>query len=78
MTAQALRLPFAFVPDATDLLADEHLAERRFFVKAGEYRVPGAAIPHVGDAARIDAGACAWAGRRPMCSRASWDTRRAT
>ena len=42
MTAQALRLPFAFVPDASDLLNDEHLAERGFFVKSGEYRLPGA------------------------------------
>ncbi len=31
MTAQALRMPFAFVPSAADLLSDEHLAERGFF-----------------------------------------------
>ena len=31
MTAQAFRLPFAFVPTAADLLTDEHLAERGFF-----------------------------------------------
>jgi crotonobetainyl-CoA:carnitine CoA-transferase CaiB-like acyl-CoA transferase len=31
MTAQALRMPFAFVPSASDLLQDEHLAERGFF-----------------------------------------------
>lgn len=47
MTAQALRLPFAFVPTAADLLADEHLAERQFFArvpnpKDGEIVVPGA------------------------------------
>jgi crotonobetainyl-CoA:carnitine CoA-transferase CaiB-like acyl-CoA transferase len=46
MTAQALRMPFAPVPDAADLLADEHLAERAFFATvatpAGELRLPGA------------------------------------
>ncbi len=47
MTAQALRLPFAFVPDARDLLSDEHLAERGFFEhlqhpKAGAITLPGA------------------------------------
>jgi crotonobetainyl-CoA:carnitine CoA-transferase CaiB-like acyl-CoA transferase len=46
MTAQALRLPFAFVPTASDLLNDEHLAERGFFVTqktaAGEVTIPGA------------------------------------
>jgi crotonobetainyl-CoA:carnitine CoA-transferase CaiB-like acyl-CoA transferase len=46
-TAQALRMPFAFVPDAAQLLADEHLAAREFFVKhkyaaAGEVTLPGA------------------------------------
>ncbi len=45
MTAQALRLPFAFVPNAPDLLSDEHLAERAFFeqVSAGGDRltIPG-------------------------------------
>jgi benzylsuccinate CoA-transferase BbsE subunit len=46
-TAQALRLPFAFVPTAADLLADAHLAERRFFARlpnpgGGEVAVPGA------------------------------------
>ncbi|MEX2245374.1 MAG: CoA transferase [Dehalococcoidia bacterium] len=47
MTAQALRMPFAFVPTASDLLSDDHLAERRFFEtvqhpKAGELKLPGA------------------------------------
>jgi crotonobetainyl-CoA:carnitine CoA-transferase CaiB-like acyl-CoA transferase len=42
MTAQALRMPFAYVPSASDLLQDEHLAERNFFAKAGEYALPGA------------------------------------
>ncbi|MDP9236641.1 MAG: CoA transferase [Chloroflexota bacterium] len=47
MTAQALRLPFAFVPSASDLQSDEHLAERGFFEKqkhpvAGEITLPGA------------------------------------
>ena len=47
MTAQALRLPFAYVPTASDLLSDEHLAERGFFVrqthpKAGAITLPGA------------------------------------
>jgi crotonobetainyl-CoA:carnitine CoA-transferase CaiB-like acyl-CoA transferase len=47
MTAQALRMPFAFVPNAGDLLSDEHLAERNFFAgvkhpKAGELRLAGA------------------------------------
>jgi crotonobetainyl-CoA:carnitine CoA-transferase CaiB-like acyl-CoA transferase len=41
MTAQAMRMPFAYVPSAGDLLQDEHLAERRFFEKAGEYVIPG-------------------------------------
>jgi len=46
MTAQALRMPFASVPDAADLLQDEHLAERAFFetmqTPAGVVRLPGA------------------------------------
>jgi crotonobetainyl-CoA:carnitine CoA-transferase CaiB-like acyl-CoA transferase len=52
MTAQALRMPFAFVPDAADLLAPEHpvgehLAARGFFARVakpggGEVAVPGA------------------------------------
>lgn len=46
MTAQALRMPFAPVPSAGDLLQDEHLADRDFFetlaTPAGELRVPGA------------------------------------
>ena len=45
MTAQALRLPFAFVPTPSDLLSDEHLAERGFFEKieskAGPLTIPG-------------------------------------
>ena len=45
MTAQALRLPFAFVPTTSDLLSDEHLAERAFFekveTKAGTLTIPG-------------------------------------
>lgn len=44
-TAQALRLPFAFVPTASDLLQDEHLAARGFFQRmatpAGEITLPG-------------------------------------
>jgi crotonobetainyl-CoA:carnitine CoA-transferase CaiB-like acyl-CoA transferase len=45
-TAQALRLPFAFVPNAADLLSDEHLAERAFFErvpvpKDGDVTIPG-------------------------------------
>jgi len=32
-TAQELRMPFALVPTAADLLEDEHLAERAFFVE---------------------------------------------
>ncbi len=31
MTAQAFRMPFAFVPSSEDLLSDEHLAARAFF-----------------------------------------------
>jgi crotonobetainyl-CoA:carnitine CoA-transferase CaiB-like acyl-CoA transferase len=47
MTAQALRLPFAYVPTVADLLPDEHLAERKFFEKVpnpadGELTIPGA------------------------------------
>ncbi len=45
MTAQALRLPFAFVPTVADLLSDEHLAERQHFARvatpAGEITIPG-------------------------------------
>ncbi len=45
MTAQAFRLPFAFVPNAEDLLSDEHLAERGFFERTptpgGELTIPG-------------------------------------
>lgn len=45
LTAQALRLPFAFVPTVADLLTDEHLAERGFFkpmhTAAGELTMPG-------------------------------------
>jgi CoA:oxalate CoA-transferase len=45
--AQALRMPFAYVPDASDLLSDEHLAERTFFEtmehpSAGKLTLPGA------------------------------------
>jgi len=47
MTAQALRMPFAFVPSAADLLSDEHLEARRCFATvehpvAGALRLPGA------------------------------------
>jgi crotonobetainyl-CoA:carnitine CoA-transferase CaiB-like acyl-CoA transferase len=47
MTAQALRMPFAYVPSASDLLADEHIAERGFLHKvehpaAGAVTLPGA------------------------------------
>ncbi len=46
MTAQAFRMPFALVPDASDLLADEHLAQRGFFEEvdsaAGKVKLPGA------------------------------------
>jgi crotonobetainyl-CoA:carnitine CoA-transferase CaiB-like acyl-CoA transferase len=42
LTAQALRMPFAYVPSASDLLEDEHLAEREFFATANGLRVPGA------------------------------------
>jgi len=42
LTAQALRMPFAYVPDAADLLRDEHLAERGFFERAsGGVVIPG-------------------------------------
>jgi crotonobetainyl-CoA:carnitine CoA-transferase CaiB-like acyl-CoA transferase len=41
LTAQALRMPFAYVPSAGELLQDEHLAERGFFEKAGDYVIPG-------------------------------------
>jgi crotonobetainyl-CoA:carnitine CoA-transferase CaiB-like acyl-CoA transferase len=46
LTAQALRMPFAYVPNASDLLNDEHLAERGFLQRidtaAGSVTVPGA------------------------------------
>jgi crotonobetainyl-CoA:carnitine CoA-transferase CaiB-like acyl-CoA transferase len=46
LTAQALRMPFAYVPSASDLLSDEHLAERGFLQKmaspAGDVVMPGA------------------------------------
>ncbi|MBI5288109.1 MAG: CoA transferase [Chloroflexi bacterium] len=45
MTAQALRLPFAFVPTVADLLSDEHLAERHHFehvaTPGGDLTIPG-------------------------------------
>jgi len=46
MTAQALRMPFAFVPTVGDLLEDPHLAERGFFQRiehpqAGELTYAG-------------------------------------
>jgi crotonobetainyl-CoA:carnitine CoA-transferase CaiB-like acyl-CoA transferase len=45
MTAQALRLPFAPVPNACDLLEDEHLVARGFFPEvataAGTMRFAG-------------------------------------
>ena len=42
LTAQALRMPFAYVPTAADLLQDEHLAERGFFERAsGGMTIPG-------------------------------------
>jgi crotonobetainyl-CoA:carnitine CoA-transferase CaiB-like acyl-CoA transferase len=41
LTAQAMRMPFAYVPSAGELLQDEHLAERGFFEKADEYVIPG-------------------------------------
>jgi crotonobetainyl-CoA:carnitine CoA-transferase CaiB-like acyl-CoA transferase len=42
MTAQALRMPFAYVPSAGELLEDEHLAERAFFEAAdGGMKIPG-------------------------------------
>ena len=48
-TAQELRMPFALVPTAADLLADEHLAERAFFVEiehpgGAKLRHPGAPL----------------------------------
>jgi len=45
MTAQALRLPFAFVPDAARLLADEHLAARRFFETVAQPGVGAISVP---------------------------------
>jgi crotonobetainyl-CoA:carnitine CoA-transferase CaiB-like acyl-CoA transferase len=47
MTAQALRMPFAYVPTACELLTDEHIAERGFLAqvehpKAGTVTQPGA------------------------------------
>ena len=41
-TAQALRMPFAYVPTAADLLESEHLAARGFFEQVGGYSIPGA------------------------------------
>jgi crotonobetainyl-CoA:carnitine CoA-transferase CaiB-like acyl-CoA transferase len=41
-TAQALRMPFAYVPSAPELLESEHLAARGFFQKAGGHTIPGA------------------------------------
>jgi crotonobetainyl-CoA:carnitine CoA-transferase CaiB-like acyl-CoA transferase len=42
MTAQALRMPFAYVPTAADLLQDEHLAARGFFERpGGDVAIPG-------------------------------------
>lgn len=39
--AQALRLPFAFVPTVADLLKDEHLTAREFFEKVNGLTIPG-------------------------------------
>jgi crotonobetainyl-CoA:carnitine CoA-transferase CaiB-like acyl-CoA transferase len=45
LTAQALRLPFAFVPSVADLVSDEHLADRQFFERVptavGETMIAG-------------------------------------
>jgi crotonobetainyl-CoA:carnitine CoA-transferase CaiB-like acyl-CoA transferase len=46
MTAQALRMPFAFVPTACELLTDDHIAERGFMAevqhpKAGAVKQAG-------------------------------------
>jgi len=50
-TAQELRMPFALVPTASDLLEDEHLAERDFFV---EIEHPGGAkLRHAGAPLRM-------------------------
>ena len=48
-TAQELRMPFALVPTAADLLEDKHLAERAFFVEiehpgGAKLRHPGAPL----------------------------------
>jgi len=48
-TAQELRMPFALVPTAADLLEDKHLAERAFFVEIEhpggiKIRHPGAPV----------------------------------
>jgi crotonobetainyl-CoA:carnitine CoA-transferase CaiB-like acyl-CoA transferase len=40
-TAQALRMPFAYVPNAADLLESEHLAARNFFQKVNGSMLPG-------------------------------------
>ena len=81
MTAQALRMPFATVPNAADLLGDAHLAEREFFEQqatpAGELRLPGAPFrmsetPLHGIRRRNEAR------RTPTCSSANSDTRRTT
>jgi crotonobetainyl-CoA:carnitine CoA-transferase CaiB-like acyl-CoA transferase len=40
-TAQALRMPFAYVPTAADLLENEHLAARGFFRDVGDRKLPG-------------------------------------
>jgi crotonobetainyl-CoA:carnitine CoA-transferase CaiB-like acyl-CoA transferase len=42
MTAQALRMPFAYVPNAADLLQDEHLTERGIFERpTSDLALPG-------------------------------------
>jgi formyl-CoA transferase len=52
-TAQALRMPFAFVPSVKDLLEDEHLAERRFFTSV-EHPATGE-LPYAGAPFRMSA-----------------------
>ena len=41
-TAQAFRMPFAYVPTVADLLESEHLGARGFFQQSGDHRLPGA------------------------------------
>ena len=80
MTAQALRLPFAFVPTVADLLKDEHLTARDV-LREGETRrrvtIPGQPYK-MSETPPKAAAPPKRAARTKRCWPASWATRRTT